>query len=68
MELMRHSDMKLTMRTYTDSQHLPLASELARLPSYNVPEMHTQRIHTHGPFWGKLRRKLTQRGICNLSP
>ena len=53
MELMRHSDMKLTMVTYTDSQHLPLASELARLPSYSVPGMHVQ-MHEHaGDFQGQ---------------
>ena len=53
MALMRHSDMKLTMVTYTDAQHLPLASELARLPSYSVPNMHAQ-LHEHaGDFSGQ---------------
>lgn len=37
MELMRHSDIKLTMRVYTDAAQLPLVSELARLPSFSVP-------------------------------
>jgi integrase len=37
MELMRHSDSKLTMRVYTDARHLPLVTELARLPSFGVP-------------------------------
>lgn len=33
MELMRHSDMKLTFRTYTDARLLPLSQELQKLPS-----------------------------------
>ncbi len=33
MELMRHSDLRLTMRDYTDENLLPLASELQRVPS-----------------------------------
>lgn len=37
MELMRHSDIKLTMRVYTDAAQLPLVSELARLPAFAVP-------------------------------
>jgi integrase len=36
MEMMRHSDPKLTMKVYTDAAHLPLTSELARLPSFGV--------------------------------
>jgi integrase len=32
MEVMRHSDMKLTMRTYTDASQLPLADVADRLP------------------------------------
>lgn len=37
MELMRHSDLKLTMRIYTDAGHLPLAEDVERLPSFSVP-------------------------------
>jgi len=36
MELMRHSDMKLTMGIYTDVTQLPLVQEAARLPSFRV--------------------------------
>lgn len=36
-ELMRHSDMKLTMKIYTDASQLPLATAVAQLPSVNVP-------------------------------
>ena len=36
MELMRHSDMKLTMKVYTDTAQLPLIQEAARLPSFEV--------------------------------
>ena len=38
MELMRHSDMKLTMGVYTDVAQLPLIQESARLPSLQLPE------------------------------
>lgn len=37
MELMRHSDIRLTMQVYTDAGQLPLASEVAKLPSFRVP-------------------------------
>ena len=33
MELMRHSDMRLTTKTYTDSTALPLFDEMGKLPS-----------------------------------
>jgi integrase len=33
MELMRHSDIKLTMKTYTDSSQLPLRKAIEALPS-----------------------------------
>lgn len=33
MELMRHSDIKLTMKLYTDAGQLPLAEAVAKLPS-----------------------------------
>jgi len=37
MELMRHSDMKLTMGVYTDVAQLPIIQESARLPSLQMP-------------------------------
>ena len=37
MELMRHSDLKLTMKVYTDASQLPLIAEAARLPSFTLP-------------------------------
>ena len=33
MELMRHSDIKLTMKIYTDVGRLPLSESVAKLPS-----------------------------------
>lgn len=35
-EFMRHSDLWLTMRDYTDVAQLPLASDVARLPSFSL--------------------------------
>ena len=37
MELMRHSDLRLTMRVYTDAAQLPMISEVEKLPSYSLP-------------------------------
>jgi integrase len=36
MEMMRHSDMKLTMGVYTDVSQLPIIQESARLPSFRL--------------------------------
>ena len=38
MELMRHSDMKLTMGVYTDATQLPLLEAANRLPSMSLPD------------------------------
>jgi integrase len=38
MQLMRHSDMKLTMGVYTDVAQLPIIQETARLPSFQLPK------------------------------
>jgi hypothetical protein len=37
MEAMRHSDLKLTMRLYTDAGQLPVGAALARLPWNTAP-------------------------------
>ena len=37
MELMRHSDLKLTMKVYTDASQLALIAEAAQLPSFSLP-------------------------------
>ncbi len=42
MELMRHSDLKLTMKVYTDTSHLPLQQAMASLPSLNCGNRTTQ--------------------------
>lgn len=34
MEAMRHSDMRLTTKTYTDAGLLPVADAVAKLPSF----------------------------------
>src|SRR3954467_3423684 len=39
MELMRHSDMRLTAKTYTDSSLLPMADAVEKLPRYDNPKM-----------------------------
>ena len=43
MELMRHSDLKLTMKVYTDASQLPLIAEAARLPSFSLPSAGDKR-------------------------
>ena len=37
MELMRHRDIRQTMKTYTDAAQLPLATAIAGLPSLSLP-------------------------------
>ena len=37
MELMRHSDIKLTMKNYTDSSQLPTFAAIEQLPWFNSP-------------------------------
>jgi integrase len=36
MEAMRHSDMKLTMKLYTNATQLPVAATMKRLPWYRL--------------------------------
>lgn len=39
MALMRHSDLRLTMKTYTDASQLPLADAVAKLPEIGLAEL-----------------------------
>ncbi len=40
-ELMRHSDIKTTLRHYSDVSQLPLAQAVANLPAFSVPKSGT---------------------------
>ena len=53
MELMRHSDMKLTFRTYTDAQLLPLSTELQKLPSLKSSPRSSPKTGKTCPELGK---------------
>jgi integrase len=48
MELMRHSDMRLTAKTYTDAALLPIADALDKLPRYQVVQEELQATGTDG--------------------
>jgi hypothetical protein len=52
MELMRHSDLKRTMKVYTNASQLPLITEAARLSSFTFPwsdsKEHSQ-LHSQEP-------------------
>src|SRR5437762_504748 len=52
MELMRHSDLKLTMKTYTDTAQLPVADAVKHLPGYcennRLPQLLPQNLVTMG--------------------
>ena len=52
MELMRHSESRLTEKVYTDASHLPLQPALDALPSLNVPEISTPQRTPAGVFSG----------------
>lgn len=43
MEVMRHSDMRLTMKTYTDASHLPTAEALDHLPRFALAAVEVVR-------------------------
>lgn len=53
-ELMRHSDIKLTMKVYTDPSQLPLAAALDLLPSYNLGNYGAQNGAQNGAQTGVL--------------
>jgi hypothetical protein len=50
MELARHSDMRLTMKTYTDAAQLPLAATVRKLPSFDDTQIDTQTLVAGGQF------------------
>lgn len=43
MALMRHSDIRLTMREYTDEHQLPMREAMLRLPAISLPAEYTQK-------------------------
>lgn len=45
MDLMRHSDIRLTMRIYTDASQLPTREAVAALPSFAITK-HDAQIHS----------------------
>jgi len=49
MELARHSDMRLTMKTYTDVAQLPLAATVRRLPSIGDSQIDSQTLVAGSP-------------------
>jgi integrase len=49
MELARHSDMRLTMKTYTDAAQLPLAATVRGLPSFNDSQIDSQILVADRP-------------------
>jgi hypothetical protein len=50
MELARHSDMRLTMKTYTDAAALPLAATVRGLPSFGDSQIDSQTLVVDGQF------------------
>jgi len=49
MELARHSDMRLTMKTYTDVAQLPLAATVRNLPAIGDSQIDTQTLGAGSP-------------------
>ncbi len=50
MEIMRHSDIKLTTKTYTDAGLLPVADNVINLPSFNKPSEPDSQIDSQSLF------------------
>jgi integrase len=48
MELARHSDMRLTMKTYTDAAQLPLAATVRGLPAFGDSQIDSQTLVQKG--------------------
>ena len=49
MELARHSDMRLTMKTYTDAAQLPLAATVRGLPAFDDSHIDSQTLVADRP-------------------
>ena len=49
MELARHSDMRLTMKVYTDVAQLPLAASIRQLPAFSTKRDDTQTLVPDSP-------------------
>lgn len=62
LELMRHSDIKLTTRISTDAAQLPLAADMQRLPAYDLPENSTVKRTQTGVSGCP---ELSQRGVID---
>jgi len=50
MEILRHSDMRLTSKTYTDAGHLPVADAVLRLPSLTHTKTAASQIDSQELF------------------
>ena len=50
MEIMRHSDMRLTSKTYTDAGLLPVADAVLKLPSLALPKSGDSQIDSQALF------------------
>jgi len=76
MELMRHSDAKLTTKIYTDAGHLPLRSSVLKISNVNItaPDTHsdTQKgVKTHEKRVFSVfdeKSKLTEKDLQGMDP
>ena len=53
MELMRHSDMRLTLQTYTESTMLPMGEELEKVPFFKSSPISSLNSGNQGPNLSK---------------
>ncbi len=66
MELMRHSDMRLTAKTYTDAAMLPMSDALEKLPRFNVVEQVLRATGTEGKGIAQIAAQIdAQSGVCS---
>ena len=70
MELMRHRDIKLTMKTYTDAGLLPIASAIERLPSLNKSssQVSAENSPPDSPAFGAKGHLMAQRRKMTITP
>jgi integrase len=77
MAFMRHSEMRLTNKTYTDAAHLPLAEAAEMLPKFGAKKWTQKRTHDSGaeghlpsfsgalPFGKETCEPIEKKGDCH---
>lgn len=66
MELARHSDLRLTMKTYTDAGQLPLREAMESLPGFNTKSDSRIDSRTLGPSGQSVSPSVQEHGVMKV--